>query len=190
MLNRGEAGCAIVETSRTRDRNGESIDLPATYCRADWDEAAEAFRPELVVFSFAEPTDSESEVDGQWTAPCDPFYDARLEQELRSSVQMFAAFGARVILTTAAYANFPGKSGDWFAHNDCQNDVIRRVGTSEPGALVADVFAWLCPAKGAECRNEENGQTLRPDAVHYRDAGAAIIASRILDVAGIATVAG
>ena len=134
VLNRGRIGCTIVPIDRVRDAQGEILQVPATWCRKDWDEAEAAFRPDLVVLTFAEPTDSQAEMDGSWTAPCEPLYDSRLEAELHDAIHLFASGGAQVVLTTAAYANFPTKTADWFHHNDCQNTIIRRVVASEPAA--------------------------------------------------------
>ncbi len=187
VLNRGRIGCTIVPIDRVRDAKGEILHVPATWCRKDWDEAEAAFRPDLVVLTFAEPTDSQAEIDGSWTAPCEPLYDARLEAELHDAIHLFASGGARVVLTTAAYANYPMKTADWFHHNDCQNTIIRRVVASEPAAKLADLFTWYCGAPETECHNTVDGVQLRPDAVHYRGRGAQIVAKRILQVAGIQT---
>jgi peptidoglycan/LPS O-acetylase OafA/YrhL len=187
VLNRGRIGCTIVPIDRVRDAHGEILHVPATWCRKDWDEAEAAFRPDLVVLTFAEPTDSQAEIDGSWTAPCEPLYDSKLEAELHDAIHLFASGGAHVVLTTAAYANYPMKTPDWFHHNDCQNAIIRRVVASEPKAMLADLFAWYCGVPETECRNTVDGVQLRPDAVHYRGRGAEIVAKRILRVAGIAT---
>ena len=187
VLNRGKVGCTIVPIDRVRDAHGQTLHVPVTWCRKDWDEAETAFRPDLVVLTFAEPTDSQAEIDGAWTAPCEPLYDSRLEAELHDAIHLFASGGARVVLTTAAYANYPFKTADWFHHNDCQNTIIRRVVASEPAAQLADLFAWYCGVPETECRNNVDGVQLRPDAVHYRGRGAQIVAKRILQVAGIRT---
>ena len=187
VLNRGKVGCTIVPIDRVRDAQGQTLHVPMTWCRKDWDEAEVAFRPDLVVLTFAEPTDSQAEIDGSWTAPCEPLYDSRLEAELHDAIHLFASGGARVVLTTAAYANYPFKTPDWFHHNDCQNTIIRRVVASEPAAQLADLFAWYCGVPETECRNNVDGVQLRPDAVHYRGRGARIVAKRILQVAGIRT---
>ena len=93
VLNRGKIGCTIVPIERVRDAQGETLHVPMTWCRKDWDEAEVAFRPDLVVLTFAEPTDSQAEIDGSWTAPCEPLYDSRLEAELHDAIHLFASGG-------------------------------------------------------------------------------------------------
>jgi peptidoglycan/LPS O-acetylase OafA/YrhL len=185
VLNRGQIGCTILRVQHWRAANGQVEQVPISYCKDDWSLAARVFRPDVVIVAFAEPTDVDAEIDGAWSSPCEPLYESKLEAELHASVQMFAANGARVVLTTAAYAGLPYKTAAWFRHNDCQNTVIREVAASEPAARLADVFAWYCPRLGDECRSRVDGAELRPDGVHFRGAGAEIVARRILDVAGV-----
>ena len=173
VLNRGKIGCTIVPIDRVRDAQGEILHVPATWCRKDWDDAEAAFRPDLVVLTFAEPTDSQAEIDGSWTAPCEPLYDARLEAELHDAIHLFASGGARWSSRRRRTRTIPMKTADWFHHNDCQNTIIRRVVASEPAAKLADLFAWYCGAPETECRNTVDGVQFRSDAVHYRGRGRA-----------------
>ena len=185
VLNRGKVGCTIVPIDRVRDAQGQTLHVPMTWCRKDWDEAEVAFRPDLVVLTFAEPTDSQAEIDGSWTAPCEPLYDSRLEAELHDAIHLFASGGARVVLTTAAYANTRSRRRLVPSQRLPEHD--HPAGGRFRAAQLADLFAWYCGVPETECRNNVDGVQLRPDAVHYRGRGARVVAKRILQVAGIRT---
>jgi hypothetical protein len=138
------------------------------------------FRPDVVVLLVSEPTDAAHEINGSWTAPCEPAYDTVLERELREQVELLGSKGAHVVVTTAAYTELPFKSPLWFKHNDCQNAIFRRVATSTPRTVLVDLFSWLCPTLGQDCNNHIAGITLRPDGVHFRDASARILATWLI----------
>jgi hypothetical protein len=139
-----------------------------------------AFRPHVVVMLVSEPTDSTHEIDGQWTAPCEPAYDDVLERELHLQIRLLASKGARVVVTTTAYAGLPFKSSAWYRHNDCQNAIFRHVVATEPRAVLADLFRWICPQMDANCDTHLDGIVLRPDGVHFRDASARLLAAWVI----------
>ena len=146
VLNLGSIGCRLLpEETRTRFPHGDTFVGQARVCRDNWAYAVSAFRPDVVVLLVSEPTDAAHEINGSWTAPCEPAYDTVLEHELRDQVRLLGSKGARVVVTTAAYTELPFKSPAWFQHNDCQNAIFRRVATSTPRAVLADLFWWICP---------------------------------------------
>jgi hypothetical protein len=138
------------------------------------------FRPDVVVILVGDPTDAAHEIAGSWTEPCTPGYDDVLRHELHDQIHLLSSEGARVILATAAYSGLPFKSAAWFQHNDCQNAIYREVVASEPSAMIADVFTWMCPHMDADCDTNVDGIVLRPDGVHFRDASARILAAWVI----------
>jgi peptidoglycan/LPS O-acetylase OafA/YrhL len=182
VLNLGSAGCRLLpEETRARYPNGSMF--PAAEwraCRDNWAYAVSAYRPDVVVLLVSEPTDAQQEINGQWMAPCEQSYGQVLEQELHEQIHLLSSTGAHVIVTTAAYAGLPFKTSAWFRHNDCQNAIFRRVAASEPHAVMADLFKWICPRLDADCDEKINGVVLRPDGVHYRDESARLLAAWLI----------
>jgi peptidoglycan/LPS O-acetylase OafA/YrhL len=178
VLNLGSIGCRLLpEETRTRYPSGDVYVAQTQPCRNNWALAVSLFRPDVVMMLVSEPTDSVHEIDGHWTAPCEPAYDTVLERELHEQIQMLAANGAHVVVTTTAYAGYPYKTLDWFHHNDCQNRIFRQVVGAEPNAQLADLFAWMCPRLDADCDGHIGDTVLRPDGVHFRDASARVFAA-------------
>ena len=181
VLNLGSIGCRVLpEETRSRFPNGDTYMGQTRVCLDNWAYAVSAFRPDVVVMLVSEPTDAEHEIDGNWTAPCDPAYDRVLEKELHQQIRLLAANGARVVVTTTAYAGLPYKTLAWFRHNDCQNAIFRRVAASEPRAVLADLFSWICPRIDTDCDSHVGSTVLRPDGVHFRDASARVFAAWLI----------
>jgi hypothetical protein len=181
VLNLGSIGCRLLpEVTRTRDPNGDTFVSQSRVCRDNWAYAVSAFQPDVVVLLVSDATDASHEIAGHWTAPCEPAYDDLLERELHEQVQLLASKGARVVMTTAAYTGLPFKSSAWFQQDDCQNAIFRRVAASEPRAVMANLFTWMCPRIGADCDTHLAGIVLRPDGVHFRDASARLLAAWLI----------
>ncbi len=181
VLDIGVIGCRLLpEETRQRFASGGIFTSNVGPCRDNWAYAVSVFRPDVVVLLMSEPTDMQHEIDGRWTAPCEPAYDAVLERELHEQIRLLASTGARVIVTTAAYTELPYKSAAWYRHNDCQNAIFRKVAADEPRAVLADVFRWLCPRADADCDNHLAGVELRADGVHFRAASAQLLAAWLI----------
>jgi peptidoglycan/LPS O-acetylase OafA/YrhL len=181
VLNLGSIGCRmLVDETRSRYPSGDTYVSQTQPCEKNWELAVSLFRPNVVVMLVSDPTDAEHEINGEWTAPCEPTYDADLSRELHTQIRMLASRGARVVVATSAYAGLPFKSDSWFARDDCQNDTFRRIARSEPSAVLADVFAWMCPRLHSDCDRTVDGVVLRPDGVHFRDASARIFAAWLI----------
>jgi peptidoglycan/LPS O-acetylase OafA/YrhL len=182
VLNLGSIGCRLlVDETRSRYPSGDMYASQAQPCEKNWELAVSLFRPDVVVMLVSDATDAEHEINGQWTAPCEESYDRDLEYELGQQIRMLASRGAHVVVATSAYAGFPDKSESWLAHDDCQNQIFRRVVRSEPHAVLADVFTWMCPHLDGDCDRTVDGIVLRPDGVHFRDASARVFAAWLLN---------
>jgi hypothetical protein len=181
VLNLGSIGCRLLpEETRSRFPSGDIYEGQARVCRDNWAFAVSVFRPDVVVMLFSDPTGAAHEVNGRWTAPCESGYDTVFEGELHEQIRLLASKGARVIVTTTAYAGLPFKSLAWYHHNDCQNAIFRRVAASEPRAVMADIFKWMCPRLDANCDTHISHVVLRPDGVHFRDASARMLAAWLI----------
>jgi hypothetical protein len=181
VLNLGSVGCRLLpEETRSRFPSGDMFQGQADVCRDNWAYAVSVFRPDIVVLLFSEPTDATHEINGRWTAPCEPTYDEVFERELHEQIRLLESKGARVIATTTAYSALPYKTASWFRYNDCQNEILRRVVASEPRAVMADLFKWMCPRLDADCDGHISGVLLRPDGVHFRDASARVLAAWLI----------
>jgi peptidoglycan/LPS O-acetylase OafA/YrhL len=178
VLNLGSIGCRLlVDETRSRYPSGDTYTSQTQPCEKNWALAVSLFRPDVVVMLVSDATDAEHEIDGQWTAPCQSAYDSDLDHELHAQIRMLASRRARVVVATSAYAGFPWKSNAWLQHDDCQNDILRTVVRSEPDAVLADVFRWMCPQLDQNCDRTVDGVVLRPDGVHFRDASARLFAA-------------
>jgi peptidoglycan/LPS O-acetylase OafA/YrhL len=181
VLNLGTVGCRFLpEETRSRFPSGDTYEAQAGVCRDKWEFAVSVFRPDVVVMLISDPTDSIHEINGRWTAPCERDYDQVYEHELHEQIRLLASKGARVVATTTAYAGLPYKTLAWFQHNDCQNAILRRVVASEPSAVMADLFSWMCPKVDSDCQRHLAGTELRPDGVHFRDASARAVAAWLI----------
>jgi peptidoglycan/LPS O-acetylase OafA/YrhL len=181
VLNLGSIGCRLLpEETRVRFPNGDTFVSQTQPCRDNWALAVSLFRPDVVVILVSEPTDVAHEIAGHWTEPCTPAYDDVVRNELHDQIHLLSSKGARVILATPAYAGLPFKSAAWYQHNDCQNAIYRQVVASEPSAMIADVFKWMCPHIDTNCDTNVDGVVLRPDGVHFRDASARILAAWVI----------
>ncbi len=181
VLNLGSVGCRLLpEETRSRFPSGDILEGQGEACRDRWAFAVSVFRPNVVVMLVSDATDAVHEINGRWTAPCERAYDDVFEYELHDQVRLLASKGARVIVATSAYTGFPYKSADWFRHNDCQNAMLRRVVSSEPRAVLADLFKWMCPRLDSDCETHLSGAVLRPDGVHFRDASARAVAAWLI----------
>ena len=181
VLNLGSIGCRLLpEETRTRYPSGDVYVSQSRVCRNNWALAVSLYRPNVVVLLVSEPTDDAHEIDGHWTEPCRPAYDRVLETELHDQIRLLASKGASVVVTTAAYSGYPNKSPAWFQHNDCQNAIFRTVAATEPHAVMADLFTWICPHADADCDTHLGSSVLRPDGVHFRDASARALAAWLI----------
>jgi peptidoglycan/LPS O-acetylase OafA/YrhL len=181
VLNLGSVGCRFLpEETRSRNAVGDISDDQSRLCRDNWAYAVSVFRPDVVMLLVSDPTDTTHEINGRWTEPCEAEYDDVFERELHEQIRLLASKGARVIATTSAYTGLPYKTSAWFRHNDCQNEIVRRVVASEPSAVMADVFKWMCPRLEADCEGHLSGIVLRPDGVHFRDASARLLAAWLI----------
>ena len=104
-------------------------------------------------------------------------------------VHVLGAHGARVVLTTAAYAlSIQGEQVSRPIRDltRCSNDLIRRFATQH-ALQVVELQQLVCPI-GDACRDSIDGAQLRPDGIHYRGLGAEKVGAWLLGQIGITAV--
>src|SRR5262245_11280708 len=179
VYNLGTIGCRLIpEATRLQVPNGPVVALNGPPCQDIWAAGIARWRPDVVVMLRASPGSAVVQINGQWTAPCKPLYDNVLELSLHAQIRMLSSLGAHVIVATAAYALLPFLQPAWYLHDDCHNAIFRRVVASEPHAVLADVFSWLCPHLDKPCMRTAGALiVLRPDGLHFLGASARLLAA-------------
>jgi peptidoglycan/LPS O-acetylase OafA/YrhL len=178
VLNLGTIGCKFLpEESRWRDNRSEPQIERRHTCGDKWAYAIAAFQPDVVMMLLADPGTSVHDLSGQWTQPCEPTYQRIFESELHDQIGVLAARGARVVIATAPYFGIAQYlPPQWYTNDDCQNASRRHVVASDPHAVLADVFNWLCTVAPPHCMTHRGGIELRPDGMHFRHASARLLA--------------
>jgi lysophospholipase L1-like esterase len=150
-------------------------------CDFGWRPTVQSFAPDVALLVLASPPRGDLEWNGQWIRPCTETYQQLMRKGLIQAIRVLGGRGSRVVVTTAAYPN--DATDDVERRTDCDNRVRRAV-AREKGAEVVDLFTYTCP--DGRCRKEQDGVVLRPDGLHYRGAGARIVARWLVDEIGTA----
>lgn len=179
VRNAGTIACGLLasEGGRLRLDDGRIVDDPE-WC-LDWPERwraeLDAFEPDTALLVIGWPGLGDREIDGEWRHPCDPVFDAHHAARVRAALDVLGSSGARVVIAASPYLTLPVAQSDHVERVDCLNATYRAE-ASAAGADVLELGEWLCAGERARCRLEEDGVTLRPDGVHFRDEGAVIAA--------------
>ena len=181
VRNAGTVGCGIAnEGGRLKlDDGGYFVD--AEWCHGwpdRWRAELEAFDPDVALLTIAWPGLGDRLVEGEWRHPCDPVYDEYYASEVRRALVVLAGTGARVAITDSPYLWLPVTQDDAAARVDCLNAIYHRE-AEESGAQLIGLGAWTC-RDPRHCVEEIDGEVLRYDGIHFRDAGADIAAEWVL----------
>jgi hypothetical protein len=181
VFNAAPPGCTF-PTGATRARNRDGTVLPdrPLDCTRGWERDVAQFDPTVVVLALGDAGDGEVEYRGQWVHPCMDAYDRWYRQSLQRAVDVLSADGATVAIVTPAYSR-NNTLEVRYERTDCVNAINRSVAVERPEAILVDVARHVCPTTPASCRGEVDGVELRPDGLHYRDAGARLMARWILE---------
>jgi peptidoglycan/LPS O-acetylase OafA/YrhL/lysophospholipase L1-like esterase len=176
VLNAGKLGCTLLDGAKVRGYWGVQ-DRPADACgtRSDWASRLTMFQPDLVVVMFGAWDVYDASWDGTWHAPGDSVWNAHYQANVTDAAQRLRASGANVVwLAPPCFAASPG-SGDqdepWFdpARIDVLTNIYRSVAGGK-GIRLTDVTRKSgCPVD----------LSVRPDGVHYSDAGADRVAGEL-----------
>jgi hypothetical protein len=179
VFNAAQPSCVFPSgVTRLRDELKQISRRPVYDCTTNWADDVQQFRPDVVLLVLGDFGDGWYEHDGRWIAPCTPEFDDWYRDSLRAAVATLGATGARVALTTAAYA-YGVFGGSRFAKDDCVNQIHRDVAAEFPNTVLIDLATYVCPTPDT-CRTEQDGVDLRPDGIHYMGDSALIIANWML----------
>lgn len=181
VWNQGVLFCELVAGDR---RTGTGEEFPASDRCADWPTTwarqVEQFTPEVAVLSLGPWEIFDRKIDGSWVEFGTPAYDTVLDTDLQRAVDVLSSRGAHVVLLTMPpiERNDPA-TPEWTPAGQVRidhfNDRLRAVAAANPATTtVIDVAAWLCP--DGTCRRLPDGQSFRPDGMHYSVPGATDVA--------------
>jgi peptidoglycan/LPS O-acetylase OafA/YrhL len=140
--------------------------------RHEWSELVEGYDPDVVVYYIAAGGGTgDFLVDGEWIEPCDDAYEDYLRDALIEDVDVLAARGAPVLLTTTPEAPFVAAAPDAVRRAlDCRRETQHAVVAARPGTHVIDMAGHILEAQsGVE-------ESFYVDPVHLSDVGAADVA--------------
>jgi hypothetical protein len=158
------------------DVNGHAVNLFPCHPPSE-EPAVKAFRPSVAFWIMPTRGWLSGKYHGRPIAGCSPTFNSVYEHDLRQEIERLGAYGAKVVVTTAPYSRRVGLAPDP-AEDNCENR-MRRTVAAETGAQLVDLFSYICPH--SQCRDKQNGVTLRPDGLHFDGPGGDIVARWLID---------
>jgi peptidoglycan/LPS O-acetylase OafA/YrhL len=175
VFNAAYPGC-IFPPEVTQARYSNVLYSHAASCDPNWEpEAVKRFHPNIVFWIVNGPASSVL-YNGRWIDTCSTEYASLYRRAVRTELGRLAVGGVKVVMTTEAYPRYVSAEVD--KPTDCENGLRRAVAAST-GVQLIDLQAYICP-KG-QCREKQNGVTLRADGEHYEGPGGRIVARWLLD---------
>ncbi len=151
----------------------------------DWSNEVRQFQPQVSVF-LARLDIVNREFDGKWVHIGDPAYDAYLEFQMTTAIEVLSAGGGKVVfLTTPYYDTGEQPNGqpwpeDDPARVDEYNALLRRVAAQHPGVVYVLNLNKIADPDG-HFQPVVDGVPVRyTDGIHWTFAGDAWLAPRIL----------
>lgn len=182
VRNAGTISCGIItDGGRLRLDGGGELDDPS-WCAGwpdRWRAELDAFKPDVVLLVIGWPGLGDRRVDGEWRHPCDPVFDTRYRDVTRVALSVLAGASRRVVIADSPYLTLPVVQSDAAKRVDCLNRTYRAAARLTR-ASVLPIGEWLC-SSARRCTITSDGVTLRPDGIHFRDAGADIAARWVLE---------
>jgi peptidoglycan/LPS O-acetylase OafA/YrhL/lysophospholipase L1-like esterase len=188
-------GCGVLESDRLRAGPPLNKVIDLSHCRAlrtRWQEWVLANAPPVVLLIEGFSGVSDRQLVGIWRHACDPVLDATYAAQLERAVEVLGGGGSRVMIVTPP----PMSMRDFVQTHKlilddleasqrlsdermaCQNAIRQRV-AARTGAEILDLEGFVCPE--GICRNDPDGRPMRSDGVHFRDEGARVVATWLLD---------
>jgi peptidoglycan/LPS O-acetylase OafA/YrhL len=190
-INRTYPGCSPVAQGRpARSFAGNAIEPAA--CFRDLDAELPTLSPDAIILLVGSRPNDEVQVDGEWVGACDPAWDRAYEDAMADLATRLRASGVPVaigtITRTSANAAVRVEGSD--DKIGCANEALARVVGQVPGTSLVDVNELVCPGSGP-CREELDGDGIRPDGLHFGDgpAGQQVarwVLERALEAGGVA----
>jgi peptidoglycan/LPS O-acetylase OafA/YrhL len=145
-------------------------------CGPSWEAGAVArFRPGVVFWIVNGPADAVM-YRGKWVDACSAQYASLYKRSLRKELAVLGSGGAKVVMPTEVYPRYYGADVD--RPTDCENRLRREVAAST-GTQLIDLQEFVCPA--GQCRENQDGVTLRDDGEHFEGAGGRVVARWLFD---------
>jgi hypothetical protein len=188
VVDDGIPSCDFPPTALVRDAHTELPSKPID-CSANWDMVVGAFNPDIVLLVLGDVHEQRYLFGEHWVSECDPEFVPHFLDALDRGVTTLGSRGARVVLSTSAYAiSMGGESATRSirALTRCGNGLLRAFAAQHSLPLV-DLQQLLCP-DGDTCRETLEGAPLRPDGMHYQGTGAELVGSWMLQQLGISTL--
>lgn len=172
VLNLGRPFCPIARGGRVAASFGNAVDHCGDW-PTNWAEQEAAFRPDVVVVLTTVWDVSKRQRDEwgpEYIGPGDPRFDRFVRSEWKTAVNLLGATGARV-----AWLRSPCTPPYEFDEELRYANRHYLGAVREAGAHVVDLFGFLCA--GGEYHDGLQGVApLRPDGLHFSDAGADLVA--------------
>ena len=181
-LNEAVWGCDYPsgERGRGEDYGSGNATVP---CDRGWSAAMDRFHPDVVLMMFNDAGAHEVLHRGRWITACDPVFRRWYWRSLHRTLGEVTDGGARVVMTTGAYAQVFGTTEALKSDTDCRNTVVHQFAVAHPTVDLVDLGRFVCPARD-RCRTSVHGITLREDGAHYRGESARFIARWLLRQVG------
>jgi peptidoglycan/LPS O-acetylase OafA/YrhL len=178
VFDAGIPGCSFppqVDVGTITLSNGARF--TGSRCHPAWEsDVVKGFHPSVVFWVVTNPAGAGGTYLGHEVGPCSQQWDDLYAEALTHEVGVLGAGGAKVVITTSAYTRFLFMRSSDHAIA-CDNRVRRRVAAAT-GAQLVDLFEFICP--DGQCRDKQNGVSLRADGLHYEGAGGEIVARWLL----------
>lgn len=187
IVNAGTIGCGVVRGGPYNDRGVVGMPLPG--CQVwpqTWTAAVDAVDPDVVAVLIGRWETLDRVHDGQYRHLGDPDFDAYIESELETAVNVLSAKGAHVAFLTSPYFQGAEKPDGsiWPQDNPARvqvlNSLLTAVAANHPGVVsVVPLGAILDP--GDHFAETVDGIQVRySDGVHITPYGGAWLAPKIM----------
>lgn len=191
----GALGCGILPSQQRRFADGSVFD--SAHCPAlseRWHETVATTHPGLVLIFENLSGAAAQRVDGQWRTPCEPQYREAYAAALSDTARRFSRHATRAVLLRSLPASaadlrapfrrqFPDQTdaevNAFFEERTACLNAAREQAAAATHAPLLDLRDLACP--NGPCLRELEGNLLRPDGVHFKDAGADQVARWLLD---------
>ena len=167
-VNRGYPGCSPIAQGRpSRNFAGQPTEPPA--CFRNLDTELPTMHPDVIFLMLGSRPNDQVQIDGEWVGACAPSWNQAFYDSVSSLVERLQTSGAPVVVGTIARtsANNIIKVADSDEKIACSNAGLAKVVEDHPGTTLLDMNEFVCPDPGGPCREEIDGDQIRPDGLHY-----------------------
>lgn len=170
VTNAAAEACDPALPAPHRWADGVPVDDPScAEVSPRWQETVASVQPDAVILVLGVNATADHFLLGDWRHPCDPVFRATYHAGVAGAVSALGSTGAKVAVTTQPRFFDDQAPADLGVRLYCLNEVYRSVVASSPQAVLLDLAEFVCP--GGSCGTLAESVELRPDGVHYLDAG-------------------